>query len=277
MKKKNAFDYLPCVPFFLLAIFFLLLPLVNTVVESLMDPETKAFSFINYINIFTKPIYLLAVWNSVRIALVATFFGIIISFFTALSISMLGEKALKSFMPIMNLTQNFAGFPLAFAFMLMLGHAGFLNAILKIFGLNYNLYSGNGLIPVFIYFAIPLGTLFLIPGFSAVKKEWKEAATLLNANGAKFWFRIGLPVLAPTILGTTSIVFADSITTYATVYVIMTNYSTMPLKIAAMFSKDATQQTELGSALSLTMIVIILLVMGLTNLLKSKLAKGVEA
>jgi putative spermidine/putrescine transport system permease protein len=277
MKKKNAFDYLPCVPFFLLAIFFLLLPLVNTVVESLMDPETKAFSFINYINIFTKPIYLLAVWNSVRIALVATFFGIIISFFTALSISMLGEKALKSFMPIMNLTQNFAGFPLAFAFMLMLGHAGFLNAILKIFGLNYNLYSGNGLIPVFIYFAIPLGTLFLIPGFSAVKKEWKEAATLLNANGAKFWFRIGLPVLAPTILGTTSIVFADSITTYATVYVIMTNYSTMPLKIAAMFSKDATQQTELGSALSLTMIVIILLVMGLTNLLKNKLAKGVEA
>lgn len=277
MKKKNAFDYLPCVPFFLLAIFFLLLPLVNTVVESLMDPETKAFSFINYINIFTKPIYLLAVWNSVRIALVATFFGIIISFFTALSISMLGEKALKSFMPIMNLTQNFAGFPLAFAFMLMLGHAGFLNAILKIFGLNYNLYSGNGLIPVFIYFAIPLGTLFLIPGFSAVKKEWKEAATLLNANGAKFWFRIGLPVLAPTILGTTSIVFADSITTYATVYVIMTNYSTMPPKIAAMFSKDATQQTELGSALSLTMIVIILLVMGLTNLLKNKLAKGVEA
>lgn len=131
------------------------------------------------------------------------------------------------------------------------------------------------MIPLFIYFAIPLGTLLLIPGFIAIREEWKESATLMGASTFQFWLRIGIPNLAPSLFGTLGILFADSITTYTTVYMIMgENYATLPIKISSMFSGDSKQQTELGSALSLTMIAIILLVMGLTNLMKRKVSKG---
>lgn len=52
------------------------------------------------------------------------------------------------------------------------------------------------------------------------------------------------------------------------------NATMLPIKIASMFSGDSKQQTELGSALSITMIVIILVVMGITNLVKKKYVKG---
>ena len=51
--------------------------------------------------------------------------------------------------------------------MLMLGHSGFLRLAAEERGweflASYNLYTGNGMTPLFIYFAIPLGTLLLIP------------------------------------------------------------------------------------------------------------------
>ena len=278
-KTKKALNMLPTIPFFVVVIFFLLLPFANTIIKSLTDPDSGAFTFVNFVTIFTKPIYQTAIWNSVRIALISTSVGLTISFFAALAATSLDGKTRSRFMPLLNMTQNFTGFPLAFAFMLMVGNAGFIVLAAKKRGLTifdgYNLYSSNGMIPLFIYFAIPLGTLLLIPSFQAVKKEWKEAAILLRASDFRFWRKVGLPVLAPSLLGTTSMLFADAITTYTTVYMIMgSNAATLPTKISMMFSGDSKQQTELGSALSLTMVVIILIVMGLTNLAARRIDKG---
>ena len=79
----------------------------------------------------------------------------------------------RRFMPILNMTQNFTEFPLMFAFMLMVGNSGFLISAAEQHGLHifdhYELYNGDGLTPLFIYFAIPLGTLLLIPGIEAVR------------------------------------------------------------------------------------------------------------
>lgn len=280
-KLKKAVHLVPLLPLLILVCFFLLIPFINTVIAGFRDPDTGIFTVNNFKTVFTKKIYYTAIWNSVRIAIYGTTAGIVISFFAALSVTTIGRSARSRFMPILNMTQNFTGFPLAFAFMLMLGHSGFLRLMAEEKGwsflADYNLYSGNGIVPLFIYFAIPLGTLLLIPGFDAIREEWKESATLMGANGIQFWLRVGLPNLAPSLLGTIGILFADSITTYTTVYMIMgENYATLPVKIAAMFSGDSKQQTELGSALSLTMMALILLVMGLTNLLKKKVAKGGE-
>lgn len=278
-KLKNLTHLIPALPFFLLVILFLLLPLVNMVIQSFLDPETGAFTLQNYMTVFQKPAYYMATWNSVKVAVFGTVCGMFISFFAAMAVSTIGISSRRWFMPILNMTQNFAGFPLAFAFMMMLGHSGFIRAVAEIAGVKflaeYNLYSSEGMVPMFVWFAIPFGTLLLIPGFEAIRKEWKESATLMGASGIQFWLKVGIPNLAPTLLGTTSMMFADSITTYTTVYMIMgANATMLPIKISSMFSGDSKQQTELGSALSITMIVIILLVMALTNLAKKKCSKG---
>lgn len=276
---KKLVHLVPSLPFFVLVTCFLLLPFCNMIIQSFRDPKTAEFTFANYLSVFTKPAYYMATLNSVKVACIGTACGMVISFFCALAVTSIGLPARKRFMPILNMTQNFAGFPLAFAFMLMLGNSGFIRRAAEELELHildgYNLYTSVGMIPMFIWFAIPLGTLLLIPGFEAVQPQWQESATLLGASPFQFWWKVGIPNLMPSLLGTTSMMFADSITTYTTVYMIMGSNATMlPIKISTMFSGDSKQRTELGSALSITMIVIILLVMALTNLAKKHLVKG---
>ena len=91
----------------------------------------------------------------------------------------------------------------------------------------------------------------MIPAFDGIKREWRESAQVLKAGPLQFWLRVGIPVLAPSIWGTVSILFANSLSAYGTAYALMgNNFSLMTIRIAGMFTGDVVQQVELGSAMS---------------------------
>ena len=251
--------------------------------RSFTDEKTGAFTFDNYILCFTKNSYIITLTNSLRISFYAVIIAMIIAFFVAMAVHSTGITTRKWFMPIMNMSQNFAGFPIAFAFVLMIGKQGFIRLALEYAGVtalkDFNLLTYNGVIPIYVWFGIPLVGLLLLPGFEAVRNEWKEASVLLGCSSVGFWFRIGIPNLLPTILGTLSIVFADSITTYTTAYILFGGTALLlPIRIANMFSGDLKASEEVGCALSVILILIILIVMILCNLGKRIITKrGVSA
>ena len=86
------------------------------------------------------------------------------------------------------MASNFAGVPLAFAFLATLGRLGLVTIILReLFGFNlyatgFNLLSSWGLIAVYLYFQIPLMIVIITPALDGIKKEWGEAAATLGAT-----------------------------------------------------------------------------------------------
>mgnify|MGYP002581847902 CR=1 FL=1 len=118
-----------------------------------------------------------------------------------------------------NLTNNFSGVPLAFAFMIMLGNSGVFIILAKKFGveilMNFNLYSWAGLLLMYVYFQIPLGVMLLFPTLQGIKEELKQAAFLLGASSFEFWRYVGLPIILPGIVGVFSILFANAMGAYA--------------------------------------------------------------
>lgn len=92
------------------------------------------------------------------------------------------------------------------AFVTLLGTAGVFVLIGKNAGIswlaNYNLYSLKGMFIIFLYFQIPMGTLLLLPAFHEIRKEWKEAALLMNCSTFRFWRKIGIPIMMPSVMGT---------------------------------------------------------------------------
>lgn len=251
-------------PFLLLSILFIFAPLFKIVLESLRDSE-GAFGLNNFIKVFKDEYLMLGIKNSMSISLMSSVIGLIVSFLSAYSIFKLEGKLKKSFINLLNATSNFQGIQLAFAFMILLGTSGVITLTLEKIGIplnNFNLYSSKGLILIYIYFQIPLGTLLLYPSFDAIKKEYIEVAKLLDVSIRSFWFRIGIPILAPSILGTFSILFANSIAAYATAYALLgNNYPLLPIQISSMFTGDIVQRVDMGSALS---IIIILILLGVT-------------
>ena len=92
---------------------------------------------------------------------------------------------------------------------------------------------------------------------------------MMKASSATFWLRVGIPVLAPSLLSTFSILFANALTAFNCVYALVSNsFLLLPIKIQSMFVGDVKLQPELGSALSTIMLLILVAVMGACNLVK---------
>ncbi len=264
-------------PLAFIILFFECLPLVSMIIKSFMD--YGSFTLDNFIQIFEKTIYVTAIRNSLWITMLSTVVGLIIDFFLAMALSRDTGKKKSLYLSLLNLTSTFSGVPLAIAFITVLGTSGVFVLISEQIGFTplsaYNLYSMKGMFIIYVYFQIPMGTLLLLPTFDKVKKEWKEAARLMNARSIRFWLQIGIPVMMPGILGTFNMLFANAIATYATPYLLVNNsIALLPVKIVDMFVGDVKQRPGLGSALSIVMLAIVLIEIGLTNLCKKHFEKG---
>lgn len=276
--KKNGKKLCFFLPFLGIATLFLFVPFMNMLRNSITGSD-GGFSLEHFIEVFTKPIYITAIQNSIWISVLSTVVGLLVDFLLALALVDLTQKKKSWYLSLLDLTSTFAGLPLTFSFITILGTSGVFVLISKNLGfgplMNYNLYSLEGMFLVYLYFQIPMGTLLLVPAFNEIRKEWREAATLMNCGPVRFWCKIGIPVMMPSIMGTFGMLFANALTAYTTPYLLINNsIALLPIKIADMFVGDVRQRPGLGSALSIVMLALILMVLGITNLIKKYFEKG---
>ena len=248
-------------PFVVVFGIFQLAPLAWVAVHSL---HTDAgWSLDNFSKVFASRFYLQALQRSLEISLWSSLAGLVIATLGAYSLNRVDSKLRDFVSAFANMTSNFAGVPLAFAFIILLGFNGALTLLLKQMGLleDFSLYSKTGLILVYTYFQIPLGVLLLFPAFDALREDWREAAALLGASPWQFWRHIGLPVLTPALLGTFVILLANALGAYATVYALTTgNFNVLPIRIAALVAGDITLDPNLASALAMVLVGLMTLV-----------------
>lgn len=242
-------------PFALFFFAFQVAPLLWVAINSLVVGDD--WSLANFAKIFSSKFYLQAIKHSLQIAFWSSLFGIAIAILGSYSLRQVDSKLRDFVMAFSNMTSNFAGVPLAFAFIILLGFNGALTLLLKQAGLieDFNLYSKTGLIVLYTYFQIPLGVLLLYPAFDALRQDWRESAQLLGAGTWDFWRHIGLPVLTPALLGTFVILLANALGAYATVYYLTTgNFNVMPIRIAGLVAGDISLDPNLASALAMVLV-----------------------
>ncbi|MBH3459761.1 ABC transporter permease subunit [Pseudomonas sp. MH2] len=248
-------------PFAIFFIIFQIAPLVWVAIASLQSES--GWGLDNFSKIFASKFYLQAIERSLEISFWSSLFGILIATLGAYSLRQVDSRLRDFVSAFANMTSNFAGVPLAFAFIILLGFNGALTLALKEIGLlgDFSIYSKTGLIIVYTYFQIPLGVLLLYPAFDALREDWRESAALLGASHWQFWRHIGLPVLTPALLGTFVILLANALGAYATVYALTTgNFNVLPIRIAALVAGDITLDPNLGSALAMVLVGLMTLV-----------------
>ena len=279
--RNSRYIYLlALLPFLLLVFLYELLPLIMLIVDSFgLDKDASVrFSLENYQKIFTTLSYQRAIENSLKITTISTVIGIVIAFLGARAAYNSRGRFRNVFLTVLNMTSNFAGVPLAFAYMIVLGSAGVVKQIANVYGItfiqNFDLYTSNGLTLMYVYFQIPLSTLLPIPAFNGIRKEWNEANMLLGGTSAHFWGHVGIPVLLPSLFSTLSVLFANALCAYATAYaLLMNNFSLLPINISASFVGDIRTKPKLGAALSVVMMLIMCIVILINNFITKKTTK----
>lgn len=166
-----------------------------------------------------------------------------------------------------SLPAGFGGAPLAFAFIATVGISGVVTQLADLTGLGWNLYSFTGLTVVYLYFLTPLMVLVTVPALDGLRPQWREAAQDNGASGRQFWRHVGLPDLAPSLLGGFVLLFGTAFAAHATAAALVGgSVPLVTLKIADALSGNVLTGQEnvalaLALALGLDMIVIAGLVM----------------
>lgn len=262
--------WLGIVPFFLFALLFLVGPTVYLVFGAFQDPS-GALTLANIQGLFTPQI-MAAYWISIKISVASAALGALIGFFIAYAIVHGGLPAWirPTILTFSGVASNFAGIPLAFAFLATLGRLGLVTVFLNesfginIYRLGFNLLSFWGLTITYLYFQIPLMVLIIAPALDGLKKEWREASSILGATSWQYWRMVGLPVLAPSILGCFLLLFANAFGAIATAYALTgSSLNIVPILLYAQIRGDVLYNPNLGYALAFGMIVIT----GCSNLL----------
>lgn len=261
---------------FIIVLFsFEILPIITILYNSFMSKQ--GFGLYNYHKIFTSNFYLVAFKNSLVISLLSSIIGLAIGILAANSINNMKEKTTDGLLNFVNMTANFGGVPLSFAYIIMLGSNGFITLLLmKIFKINLNnyfsLYSWLGLSMVYVYFQVPISIMMIYPAFYGLKEQWKEAALNLGASTKYYWIKIAIPVLFPSIIGTFSILFANSMGAYATAYALTSgNFSLITIRLSNLIAGDVNLNPQLASAIAVVLGILMILSVLVNNLMISKM------
>lgn len=243
---------------------FELFPIARMLIMSFQDSNGQGFTLGHYIKGLSGPLYVQALTNSLRISFLSSFIAIIVALLCAYSITRYTTRMRDSLLMLTNMIGNFAGVPLAFAFMILMGNNGIFTIIARKFGIEsfaaFDLYSELGLTLIYVYFQVPLAVMLLYPAYYGIREEWREAASVLGASAIRFWRHIGIPMLLPSLVGTFGMLFANALGAYATAYALTgSNYNLLAIRISALVSGDIFPNFELGSALAVILAAIMLL------------------
>ncbi len=174
---------------------------------------------------------------------------------------------------------NFAGVPLAFAFISTLGTLGLLTTALKsagidLYGAGFSLYSLSGLTIVYAYFQIPLMLIVILPALEGLRREWREAAQNLGASSRQYWQHVAFPVLLPSLLAAFVLLFGNAFSAYATPYALTSgNIGLLPIEISNVLSGNVTLAPQVGAALAAGMVAVMAAVLALYWLASRRAAR----
>ena len=248
---------------------FLGIPLY-VVIHGSLTTETNQFTFSNFketwssdaVRIGFKNSLILSVWTSVVGALFGTWLAAAVV--TARRGGMLHRIVQSS----SGVLAYFAGVPLAFAFIAALGLQGVVTVLLKHFGVDlyahgFTISSMTGVGLCYVYFQIPLMVILITPALEGLRSEWQEAAQSLGASKLGYLRHVAVPVLLPSFVGATLILFGNAFSAYATALTLVGSTLTIvPAQIDnALNGNVLVGADRLGLTLGTEMIIVILVVM----------------
>ena len=245
-------------PFLVLVLLFFLVPLLYMLITSFQNSD--GFTLAHYQSVLTNDYILQGFKNSITLSVISAVIALVVTLFAVYAIMRFSEPVREKILILTNLTSNFSGIPLAFAFIVLLGNSGLFTLLFDQWGIDalssFSLYSWGGLLLIYIYFQLPLALMLLYPIYDGIQQQWKEAAALLGASTWQFWVKIGVPVMLPGIVGTFSVLFANAMGAYASAYALTSSsYNLVAIRIGSLIQGDIFAQPELASAIAVILAV----------------------
>ena len=201
----------------LLLILLMIFPLGAIFTASLRDQAGVTFR--HYIEVFTNPAFLTAIWNTVLISFWVGVIAVVIGGLLAWLVSRTDlpwKKTIRALVMASFVTPPFLG---AFAWTLLAGpNAGMLNQVYRsVTGSEaalFNIFTMQGLIFVMALYSFPYAFSLVANVCDLISSDLEDAAIILGANKITTAWTITLPLALPALLSGFIIAFLHSLSLF---------------------------------------------------------------
>lgn len=253
---------------------FIVFPLFLILAHSLSsntDLADFAFTLDNFSRFF-EPLYVKILLTSLVLAGVSTILCLIIGYPVAYIISQMSEKVRNNMILIFIIPMWMNFLLRTYAWLTLLGNKGLINKFIGLFGWGpWNLmYNSKAIMIGMVYNFLPFMVLPIYTVLLKMDKKLIEAAKDLGANYFKVFIKVILPLSLPGIYTGITMVFIPAISTFVVPNLLGGNNFYL---IGNLIEKQFTFTGDwgFGSAISMILIVIMLLILIVPKLFNGKI------
>ena len=234
---------------------FLLYPLLNMFKDAVIG--AAGLTMEHFAKFFSRPYYTNALKNSFVVSFAATFTSIAVGtplayIFTQYKIK--GKKVMQMLIIIASMSAPFIG---AYSWILLMGRSGVITNLLKPLGIILpDIYGFGGILLVFTLQLYPLVFLYVQGALSNVDNSLIEASENMGCTGFRRFFKIIIPLIMPTLLASSLLVFMRAFADFGTPMLIGEGWLTFPVLLFNEFISEVGGDSAFASALSIIAILI---------------------
>jgi iron(III) transport system permease protein len=259
-KKGIRFDFWTVVTIAVVLIFtvFLVYPLFSLFFSGFKDPSSGELTLANFAKFFSKKYYYRTLGHSFLVTTCTTVLAVLIGAplaYLTTSFKVKGKGIIDILVIISMLSPPFIG---AYSWIVLGGRSGVITKFFaNVFGVETpSIYGFGGILLVLTLKLYPYIYLYTTGALKKVDASLSEAAESLGCNAVRKVGTIVLPLIAPTILAGSLIVFMNALADFGTPMLIGEGYTVMPVLIYNEFISEMGGQANFAAALAVIMVLI---------------------
>jgi putative spermidine/putrescine transport system permease protein len=224
-RRRDFAGGLLATPAVLVVLFVIVLPGVQLVRYSFNHFDSvqmmqAAFTLENYVQFLTDPYYHAVLWTTIKVAALCTALSLVLGFPVAYVLAKTQSRFKSQLVMLLVFPLLVGNVVRAAGWMVMLGNAGFVNALLVALGVVDQpvrlLYTPFAVVAGTTAVVLPYMILTLQSVLEGLDFSIEEAARNLGASFAQTLARVVLPIAAPGVAAGTMLVFILCMNAYAT-------------------------------------------------------------
>ena len=263
MKQKSLSKKLIASPYFVWAAIFIIVPLLFVVYYSLVDAN-GAFT-LEYVSQIGK--YKDIMLNSIWLGFIATVISLLLAYPLAFIMARSGLNVQRTMMMLVMLPMWMNLLIRTYSLMILLQDTGIINSVLSFLHLpKVHMINTQGAVVLgMIYNYIPYMILPLYSVLTKIDNSVIEAAQDLGANDRKVFLKVVFPMSMPGVISGITMVFVPAVSTFIISKMLGGGGNLLIGDLIDMQFLGSAYNPNLGSAISLVLMVIILICMGIMN------------
>jgi iron(III) transport system permease protein len=237
---------------------FLVYPLFNLLIQAVVDKSTGGFTLSYFQAFFGKAYYFNTLLNSFKVVFCVTILAVLLGlplawFFTRYEIR--GKGFIRVLIILSSMSAPFIG---AYSWILLLGRSGVITVFFRdSLGIPVpNIYGFTGILVVLTLQLYPLIFLYVMGALTNVDNSLLEASESLGCSGFRRFYRIIIPLVAPTLFAGGLLVFMVALADFGTPMLIGEGFRTFPVTIFTEFISEMGGDDGFAAAISIIAIVI---------------------